>query len=124
MRKKLGYGFLIFLLCIGAIIALQFLFYNVPSVAISCNDGEFKGFSTNQMPPACIACIPYCYGEIEILNSSGQLVCKNSYKEFRDVVLVPCKELKDFKKQNLTIKYKTEGLNKSFENEVNTTYNG
>ena len=124
-RKKKAFPiFFAIILFIGFFIALQFFFYNVPAVAISCVDGSFVGFTKLRMPPSCVTCIPYCYGEIKIFNEQGDLICENSYKEYSDWVSVPCKELKEAKGHNLTIEYKTEGLNKTFTDKIIRIYNG
>jgi hypothetical protein len=112
------------IIIVGIFIAVQHLFFNVPALAISCENGEFRGFTTNQMPPACMTCIPYCYGEIKILDKNNYTICNNSYKEYSNIVAVPCSSLRQYKEQNLTILYKTEGLNKTFEKEIVRTYYG
>lgn len=109
----------------GAFISLQFLFYNVPTIVFSCQDGEFKGFSKTNMPPACMACIPYCKGNISVFDSKGNFVCESYYEEYNDNVGIPCKPLKNIRGENITINYFIRGLNNSnFEGEVVKFYNG
>lgn len=106
-KEKITTGtIVIFILFIGAFWALNYFAYGVPGVVFSCDNDNFIGFRSTNMPPAMIACLFNCNANISIKTEVNNTICINYAKGCAtNNVLVPCQELENHIGENLHMEY-------------------
>lgn len=124
LKKKMP-GILIGVIIFVMLAFSMLIFKSTPSVKLSCENGSFVGFGSENLPLACMACIS-CSADIKVKDSDGNLICDSGIKSDGRIISIPCSDLKNYKGEEVSITYSVNysGDVLSFNNQTKVVYNG